>query len=122
VSEAHIRGRGAEDAAARYLEARGLTVLARNYRTRAGELDLVAREGRCLVFVEVRARRSGAFGTPAETVGARKRARLVAAAAHYLQASAGAHPPPCRFDVLSVSGVTPDTRIEWLRDAFTAGD
>lgn len=118
MSLVHQRGRQAEDAAARYLEGRGLRIVARNWRARGGEIDLVAHDGDCLVFVEVRARRSSAYGTPAETVGARKRRRLMHAAALYLQQLAGAHPPPCRFDVLSVSGEGPATRLDWLRDAF----
>lgn len=118
MSLIHARGRNAEAQAARFLETRGLAILARNYRTRAGEIDLIARDGEYVVFVEVRARRSAAFGTPAETVGARKRARLASAAAHYLLTSTGTRPPPCRFDVVSISGTEPAARVEWLRDAF----
>lgn len=118
MSLIHARGRDAEAQAARYLEARGLSIVARNYRSRGGEIDLIARDGESLVFVEVRARRSSAFGTPAETVGARKRARVAAAAAHYLMTAAGTRPPPCRFDVISISGAQGEARVEWLRDAF----
>lgn len=69
-----------------------------------------------LVFVEVRYRRSNAFGTPAETVDRRKQARLQAAAGHYLLTHSADR--ACRFDVVAVSGR--DARIEWLRDAFGA--
>lgn len=98
-----------------YLERRGLSLLARNYRCRRGEIDLVMRECDTLVFVEVRFRASNRFGTPAETVDLRKQRRLAAAAAHYLQHHPS--PLPCRFDVLAVSG---GDRIDWIRDAFQA--
>jgi putative endonuclease len=96
-----------------YLEHRGLRLVTHNYRCRRGEIDLVMREAKTLVFVEVRFRRSSRFGTPAETVDAHKQRRLAAAAAHYLQQ----YPTnlPCRFDVLAVSG---NDRIDWIRDAF----
>lgn len=116
MSLAHTRGRDAEAQAERFLSTRGLTIVARNYRTRGGEIDLVARDGACLVFVEVRARASATWGSSAESVDARKRARLASAAAHYLMVHAGAHPPPCRFDVVAIS--TNQGTVEWLRDAF----
>lgn len=116
MSLAHTRGRDAEMQAERYLTGRGLRIEARNYRTRGGEIDLVARDGAYLVFVEVRARASAAWGSSTESVGARKRARLASAAAHYLMVHTGANPPPCRFDVVAISTVS--GAVEWLRDAF----
>jgi putative endonuclease len=91
----------------------GLRLIRRNHRCRFGEIDLVMRDETCLVFVEVRFRRSSRFGAPAETVDLRKQRRLAAAAQHYLQA----HPSvlPCRFDVVAISG---SERIEWLKNAF----
>jgi putative endonuclease len=102
-----------ERLACRFLEARGLRLVARNHRCRLGEIDLVMTDGGVLVFVEVRYRRSARFAAPAETVGPRKRQRLAAAAGHYLQQ----HPTrrPCRFDVLAITG--PDA-IDWIQDAF----
>ncbi|MCC7486963.1 MAG: YraN family protein [Burkholderiales bacterium] len=97
-----------------FLEARGLTIVARNYRCRFGEIDIVARDGAATVFVEVRARASDAFGGAAASITASKRRRLLAAARHYLgRRGAGT---PCRFDVVLVSG--PAARIEWITDAF----
>ena len=78
-------GDAGEEAAARFLVARGYVVLARNYRCSAGEIDLVCRDGETLVFVEVKTRRGVAFGIPEEAVTARKLARLAAAGQHYLQ-------------------------------------
>lgn len=103
-----------EQLACRYLMTKGLRLLARNYRCRLGEIDLVMRSRDILVFVEVRYRRSAGFGTPAATVGPRKQQRLANAARHYLLH----HPStlPCRFDVLAISG--PDA-IDWIQDAFS---
>ncbi|HEY7741758.1 MAG TPA: YraN family protein [Burkholderiales bacterium] len=108
------RGGPAEDLAAAFLERQGLRILERNYRCRFGEIDLVARSGGLLVFVEVRARSSEAFGGAAGSITAAKRRRLVAAARHYL-ARRGAD-VPCRFDVVLVRGT--EQRMEWLTDAF----
>lgn len=107
-------GDGAEEAAARLLERHGLQIVARNYRTRLGEIDLIARDGAMLVFVEVRMRSSARFGGALASIGPRKRARIAAAARHFL-AHLG-HEPPCRFDVVALEdGAGPPT---WLRGAF----
>jgi putative endonuclease len=109
-------GDAAEERAARHLAAHGLAILARNYRTRLGEIDLIAREGGTLVFVEVRQRASDRFGGAAASVDHRKRARIEAAAGLYLARLA--HEPPCRFDVITLEG----DRAEWIRAAFEARD
>ncbi len=105
-------GGAAEDAAARFLERHGLEIVARNYRTRLGEIDLVARDGATLVFVEVRMRSSARFGGAAASIDHRKRARIEAAARRFL-ARLGRE-PPCRFDVVTVEA----GEAEWLRGAF----
>lgn len=106
-------GARAEAIAAAYLERRGLQVVARNFRTRFGEIDIVARDGDSLVFVEVRLRQSAAFGGAAESITTAKRARLVAAAQGYL-ATLGRE-PPCRFDALLLDDAAGNA-IEWQRD------
>lgn len=106
-------GARAEALAADYLMRQGLTIVARNFRTRFGEIDLIARDGRTLVFVEVRLRRSTRFGGAVESITARKRARLVAAANGYL-AGIGRE-PPCRFDAILMRSLDPQT-IDWRRD------
>jgi putative endonuclease len=113
VTGRQARGAQAEDRARAHLERAGLKLLTRNYRCPRGEIDLVMADGDTLVFVEVRFRASRAFGGAAASVDARKRARLVAAAQHYLLA----HPAdrPCRFDVVAADG---EAAIEWLHDAF----
>ncbi len=111
-----VLGQEKERLAGDYLVGQGLRPVARNHRCRFGEIDLVMRDGDILVFVEVRYRASSRFGTPAETVDARKRRRLAAAAADYLKR----HPTmlPCRFDVVAIGA---QDRIQWLKDAFSLG-
>ncbi|MEP7208093.1 MAG: YraN family protein [Casimicrobiaceae bacterium] len=116
ASGAAATGAAAEALAARYLGARGLAVVARNWKTRRGEIDLIVRDGATLVFVEVRLRRSAQFGGAAASITARKRARLIAAAEHYLAALPVA--PPCRFDAILLDDLG-SGRIEWLRDVIS---
>jgi putative endonuclease len=114
-------GRRAEELAAQYLRAQGLEILARNYRRRLGELDIVARDAQVLVVAEVRTRASASFGGAAASVGWRKRQRITRAASALLQQHRELARLPVRFDVLIVSdplGRAP--RIEWLRHAFEA--
>ncbi len=112
-------GRLGEALAQRYLEARGLRVLERNYRVArgrsrlGGEIDLILLDtDGTLVFVEVRVRNGHLGGGAAASVSAAKRARLVYAAQIYL--SQLSRIPPCRFDVVAVDG----DRVQWLRAAF----
>ena len=112
-------GRAAEALAERHLRAHGLAIVERNVHSRHGELDIVARDGATVVFVEVRLRRPGAFGDAADSITAAKRARLIAAAREYLAGMPRA--PACRFDVVLLDGLDP-SRVVWLRDAFDASD
>jgi putative endonuclease len=109
-------GARAEDLCAELLRRAGLKVLARNWRCRHGEIDLVAEERGTLVFAEVRLRRDERFGGAAESITAAKRARLVAAAQLYL---AGRPQADCRFDVLLLDALDPG-RVRWIRNAFAA--
>ena len=113
------RGDAAEDAALAHLEAAGLRLVTRNYRTPGrggGEIDLVMRDGRdgTLVFVEVRQRTRGTHGGAGGSITFAKQRRIVFAARHYLMALRTL--PPCRFDVVLV-----EDGIEWLQGAFDAG-
>src|SRR3954471_21363612 len=107
-----------EREAARFLRRRGLRVLARGYRTPQGEIDLIARDGATLVFVEVKARRQG---TPAEAVTPEKQRRITLAALHFLRRY-DLLEVPCRFDVVAL--VWPDERrppaLEHFPHAFEA--
>ena len=112
-------GQAGEAAAARFLRRHGFIILARNLRSRLGELDLLARDGPTLVFVEVKARRGRSGDPPAAAVDARKRARLARLALGYLAARRLGE-RACRFDVVGVSldeaGRVTDVRH--LRHAF----
>lgn len=108
-------GRRAEALAADHLRAQGLAIVARNFRTRFGEIDLVARDGPVIVFVEVRMRRSVSFGGALASITAAKQRRLTAAARGYL-AMLGRE-APCRFDAVVMRNLDPGS-IEWHRDVL----
>jgi putative endonuclease len=113
-------GARAEELCAELLRKAGLRVLARNWRCRHGEIDLVAEEGVTLVFAEVRYRSGERFGGAAESVTGAKRARLIAAARFYLLRRPGTgSEPACRFDVLLLDALEA-SRIKWIRNAFSA--
>jgi putative endonuclease len=107
------RGAAGEQRAAAWYEAAGYEVLARNWRCPDGELDLVLAQGACVVFSEVKARSSAAFGLPAEAVTPAKQARLRRLATRWLEAS-GRRPREVRFDVVAVLG----DDLEVIEDAF----
>ena len=108
------RGVEAEELAAAFLQQHGLKVIARNYRCRFGEIDLIARDGETLVFVEVRMRTSDKYGGAAASITTAKRGKLVRAARHYLAGTTRA--PACRFDALLIQGSRHE--VEWLKNAF----
>jgi len=113
-------GQRGEEAAARHLLSLGFVILERRFRTRAGEIDLIARDGDTLVFVEVKARSSLACGRPAEAVDGRKRGRIARAASLYL-ARHGDGEAPCRFDVVEVlEEPGSPARVRLIRNAFEA--
>jgi putative endonuclease len=109
-----------EQRACAELERAGLTLLARNYNTRHGELDLVMRDSGTIVFVEVRYRRSASHGDAAASITASKQAKLILAAQHWLAAHSQHARRPCRFDVMSYDGPPEAAHGEWLRNAFDA--
>ncbi|MDT3707069.1 MAG: YraN family protein [Thiobacillus sp.] len=108
-----LLGQDAETRAAAFLQSHGLKLVARNWRCRFGELDLVMRDGATLVFVEVRLRSRSDFGGAAASVTPAKQKRLLAAARQYLAALKTL--PPCRFDVVAL---TTNAAPEWIRNAF----
>ena len=118
---AHLAvGSHGEVLAAAALERAGYAILATQYRTPHGEIDIVARDGPCLVFVEVKARRSIETGTPAEAVTPQKQRRVAAMAREYL-AREGTDAADCRFDVVAI--LLPDGAppvIDIIRNAFDA--
>jgi putative endonuclease len=108
-------GRAAEDAAVAFLISSGVEIVARNFRCRMGELDVIGREADTLIIVEVRMRASNRFGGAAASVDHRKQVKLQRAAALFLQQRKDLARLRVRFDVVAV---TP-TGIEWIKHAFT---
>lgn len=110
-------GRQGEDAALAVYRRRGFVLVARNWRCRVGELDLVVRRGDVLVICEVKTRRGSSFGGGYEAVTARKRAKLRVTAEAFLQ-EARARPRAVRFDVASVALGPRGPEVELFEDAF----
>ena len=116
-------GRTAEAAARTLLLKAGLTEIAANAAYRGGEIDLVMRDSTgTVVFVEVRFRRSRAFGGGAASVDAGKRRRIVHAAQRFLQDHPTYADAPCRFDVIDADGDPAAPRLDWIRDALRADE
>lgn len=103
-----------EKLAADYLLDSGTELLERNYRCRSGEIDLIIRDGRYLVFVEVKYRSSAAMGDPAEAVHAQKQQRIRKVAQYYLYSHRYGADTPCRFDVVCIL----NQEIRWIKNAF----
>jgi putative endonuclease len=95
------------------LEQHGVRILARNFRTRLGEIDLVGRDGDTIVFIEVRRRSRAGYGSAGESITRTKQRRVIAAAKSYLRRLRAA--APCRFDAVLISD---GDVIEWVRGAF----
>jgi putative endonuclease len=116
------RGRLWESRAAAHLERHGLEVLTRGYRCRLGEIDLVCRDDRQLVIVEVRARGRGALCSAVDSIDAHKRRRIVQATRHLLMRHAEWQSAAIRFDVVAFDAIdAPEPQVRWIRDAFDAG-
>lgn len=104
-----------EERAAEYLIAQNYQILERNYRIRSGEIDIIARDGTVLVFIEVKYRKNDESGNPLEAVDIRKQRKIIKVARYYLyQKKYG--DVPCRFDVIGICG----SHIEHIKDAFWA--
>ena len=112
-------GRQGEDAAAQYLQRKGMKIVARNLRTPVGEIDLIASHRHILAFVEVKTRRGAAFGSPAEAVGPRKQRQIVQTAKWYLKENPHKKLQP-RFDVIAIIVHGDDFQIEHIPGAFEA--
>lgn len=114
-------GRQGEALAAEHLQKCGYTILEHNYRTRTGEIDIVARERGTLVFVEVKARRSDHFGSPKWAITPRKKQKMVQVALHYLKAHHRTS-AKARFDVVAIRSSEAGHAIELIRNAFELND
>lgn len=122
-ADARTVGFDAERSAERYLERQGLVPVTQNFRCRIGEIDLVARDGRCLVFVEVRYRGPGSLSRAGLTVDSRKQRKLIRTAALYVAKRPQYANAMMRFDVVAIDADDRgDTTIEWIKDAFRPAD
>lgn len=113
-----IRGRTSERIARGWLVRRGLRFIEANYHCPFGELDLIMLHNGCLVFIEVRYRRTVHFGGALESVTPVKQARLGRSAEHFLQRRSAYQLRPVRFDVIAISGKEPSLSVDWRRNAF----
>ena len=112
-------GKHGEELAVRYLEEQGYAIIERNYRLRIGEIDIIARDGEVLVFIEVKTRRSNRFGSPFEAVDFRKQQQIIRVARMYL-ARHGCENCAVRFDVVAVCFDGEAPIVELLKNAFTS--
>ena len=103
-----------ENLVAEYLKTQGYEILEKNYRCRIGEIDLIAKEGETLVFVEVKYRRDDKMGNPKKAVNLKKQKKISMTASYYLMRECGRMDIPCRFDVAAVLG----EQIEVVKNAF----
>lgn len=110
-------GKRGEDLACEELVRRGYAILERRFRTRFGEIDIVARDGDIIAFVEVKARSNGRFGTPLESITWQKQQRLGRMAAQYLSWKR-LDGVGCRFDIVAITESSTATRVEVVRAAF----
>ena len=110
-------GQKSEALAVRHLKKSGYRILAQNYRTPAGEIDIIAQDGRTLVFVEVKARRTAGYGSPKQSVTPRKQRKISMAALYYLKTRKDG-PHRARFDVVAITTAGPSERIEIVKNAF----
>lgn len=107
------KGRDGETRAEEYLVSNGYNILEKNYRNRFGEIDIIARDGKTIVFIEVKTRNTNSHGLPVDAVDAKKQGRIGRVALSYITAKKISN-IPCRFDVLSIN----DNRIELFTNAF----
>lgn len=111
-----------EEAAALSLKKNGYKIIERNYRSKMGEIDIIAKDGEYTCFVEVRLRKTNDFGTPADTIGEEKRRRIIKTAQQYAVQN-NIYDTPMRFDVVLINAVTTkralkNTNLEIIKDAF----
>ncbi len=117
VMSRYSKGKQGENAAAEYLAGSGIRILERNFRCPLGEIDLVAKDGRTIVFVEVRARQADGLCSPEESITVYKRRRLTRAALWYLK-QRGLLDSHARFDVIAIRWNGEEPEINWIVNAF----
>lgn len=120
MNTAQSIGQLSEKIALEYLRKQGLKHISSNYRCKLGEIDIIMRDKGDLVFIEVRCRNNESFGTALETVTQSKQLKLIRTAEHYLQTQNASYMENCRFDVLAITQLMNNPKIEWIKNAFTS--
>jgi putative endonuclease len=115
-------GLAAEETASHFLQAKGITLLHRNYRCRSGEIDLIMRDHEDIIFVEVRLRNNKNYADAIESVNLIKQKKIIKTAMHYLYKYNLLDEVNCRFDIIGISYAHTKATIEWIQDAFLADD
>lgn len=115
----HVKGRSGEEKAAKHLKKLGYRIIEKNFKTKFGEIDIIAEDGEYLVFVEVKTRTSSRFANPEDYVDERKQRKILKSAQIYLL-KYSLNERKCRFDVVSVSDTDKGVKVEVFRDAFCA--
>ena len=119
ASTTQVLGAAHEATVAELLQTEGLTIVARNFHCKMGEIDIVATRQRALHFVEVRYRRDDRYGNGADSVTIAKQAKLKRSAKYFLHCNPEYHSFHCQFDVVSVTGTHSPYDINWITDAFS---
>ncbi len=109
-------GEKGEELAVRFLKKKGYKIIKQNYKTRIGEIDIIARDGNALVFIEVKTRESIEYGLPFEAINSAKKRKIANVALLYLKRLKEI--PPCRFDVVSIYYKQDNPEFELIKDAF----
>ena len=110
-------GKESESIAARYLKKNGYKILEQNYRNKLGEIDIIAKDKKTLVFIEVKARKSDLFGNPKWAITPKKQRKISMVALYYLKATKQIN-TKARFDVVSISSAQAKPRVEIIKNAF----
>lgn len=111
-------GHHTETLARKYLEARGLICIKRNFNCKLGEIDLIMRDKETLAFIEVRYRGQSRHATPLESISYYKQRKLTRTAQVFLKRHYQNTPPPCRFDAIAITSGQKEHKIIWIKDAF----
>lgn len=113
-----FRGRSFEAQAKAFLKQQGLKAFHMNFTSRCGEIDIIARDGETLVFVEVRYRKNQDHGSAVATVDFHKQQKIIRTAQHFLQKNGLTNKMPCRFDVVGITGSGNSLEFQWIKNAF----
>jgi len=114
----HEIGKGFEKEACEFLQTKGFSLLVKNYSCKAGEIDLIMQDKEDIVFVEVRSRHHTKYGSALESITKSKMNKIIRTATLYLQAKKWLHTKNSRFDVIAISPVDGEMKMEWIKNAF----